>query len=195
MSYCTAGQVKTYLGITGTGDDALISTLVRRAQSIIDTYTGRTFEANTNETHYYTVGVDNVGATLYLAGDEICSISSVVTNADGTSPVTLATTDYVTIPRNKAPYHALRMLSSSDYDWDYTDDPENGIAVTGKWAYSAIPPDDIAHACVRISAFLYRQKDAQVFDVTAIPDAGVITVPQGIPADVRIMLEPYRRVV
>ena len=39
--------------------------------------------------------------------------------------------------------------------------------------------------------FKYRQKDAQVFDVTAVPDAGVITVPQGIPADVKRILRSY----
>jgi len=30
-----------------------------------------------------------------------------------------------------------------------------------------------------------------VFDTTAIPSAGIIQVPQGIPADVRMLLDPY----
>ena len=40
---------------------------------------------------------------------------------------------------------------------------------------------------------MYRQKDASVFDTTAIPDQGVIVSPQGIPRDVRLMLDPYVR--
>jgi hypothetical protein len=194
MAYCTAGEIKTYLGITGSGDDALISTLAQIAQSVIDVYTGRTFEANADATRYFEVGVDTVGDTLYL-DDDLAAITSVITNADGTSPTTLATTDYITLPRNRAPYFAIKILGSSDYVWDYSDDPENGVTVTGKWAYSTTAPDDIQHACTRLAAYFYRQKDAQVFDVTAIPDAGVITVPQGIPADVKIMLGPYRKTV
>jgi len=69
------------------------------------------------------------------------------------------------------------------------------VYISGKWSYSSSAPDDIVHACVRLSAYYFRQKDAQVFDVTAIPDAGVITMPQGIPADVKLMLEPYRRII
>ena len=44
-----------------------------------------------------------------------------------------------------------------------------------------------------MASYFYRQKDAQVFDVTATPELGTITVPAGIPADVRILLDPYRR--
>lgn len=194
MAYATTAQLKSYLGITGTGDDTLIASLLRRAQAAIDTYTGRTFEASKDETRYYTVGEDNEQETLYLDAD-LCAITSVVTSADADSPVTLSTTDYVTLPRNITPYHAIRLLASCDYSWDYADDPENGITVTGRWAYSITPPNDIIHACLRLAAFYYRQKDAQVYDVTAIPDAGVITVPQGIPADVERMLIPYRKIV
>ncbi len=66
--------------------------------------------------------------------------------------------------------------------------------MTGKWAYSTTPPDDIEHACTRLAAYMYRQKDAQTFDTTAIPDAGVILVPQGIPKDVKMILDHYKKV-
>jgi len=32
-----------------------------------------------------------------------------------------------------------------------------------------------------------------VFDVTAIPDAGVITIPQGIPATVTRIIDRYKK--
>jgi hypothetical protein len=44
-----------------------------------------------------------------------------------------------------------------------------------------------------LAAYYYQQKDAQVFDTVAIPDAGVITIPSGIPADVKLILAPYRK--
>lgn len=36
MAYCTAAQVKSYLGITTTGDDTLIGNIIPRAQAFID---------------------------------------------------------------------------------------------------------------------------------------------------------------
>ena len=47
--------------------------------------------------------------------------------------------------------------------------------MNGSFLALYIAPDDIKQACVRLTAYLYRQRDSQVFDVTAIPDAGVIT--------------------
>jgi hypothetical protein len=70
-----------------------------------------------------------------------------------------------------------------------------GVEISGKWAYSTTPPADIEHACIRLVGYYYRQKDAQVFDVTVIPEAGAITIPKGIPDDVKKILLPYRKVI
>ena len=194
MAYTTESAVRTYLGITTTGDATLLTSLIARAQAAIDTYTQRTFEhSTTGATRYFTVGEDTYGRILVL-DEDLCRIDNVVTDADGT-PTTITSTEYITSPRNIKPYTEIRLLSSTTKSWDYTEDPENGVYITGAWSYSTSAPDDIVHAAVRLSAFYYRQKDAQVFDVTAIPDAGVITMPQGLPKDVKMMLDPYRRIV
>lgn len=195
MAYTTAALLKTYLGVTGSGDDTLLTALIARAQSAIDHYTGRTFEASADTTRKFTVGVDTDGRMLYF--DEDCAaITTVKTNADdGSGGTTIASTEYVTHPRNRTPYHAIDLLSSSSNSWTYTTDPEAGITVAGKWAYSTTAPDDIVHACIRLAGYYYRQKDAGVFDTTAIPDMGVIQVPQGIPRDVQLILNPYRKAV
>lgn len=196
MAYTTSALVKSYLGITGSGDDTLIGLLIDQACTAIDTYTSRTFSASADSTRYYTVGLDTQGRDLYL-DEDLCSITSVANNADDGSGGTALTegTHYIGLPRNTTPFHVLRLLSSSDYFWQYTYNPEDGITVVGKFAYSENPPNDIIHATERLVGYYYRQKDSQVFDVTAIPDAGVITVPVGIPADVKLLLKPYRRIV
>lgn len=195
MAYTTTAAVKTYLGITGAGDDALIVILIAAAQAAIDAFCSRTFEASSNTDRSFDVRADVDGRILYL-DEDLASINTVKTNADADSPTTLTEdTDYITLPRNITPYHGLKLLGSSDYDWTYTSDPEMGIEISGKWAYSETAPADIVQACYRWSGYLYRQKDSQVFDVTAIPDAGVITIPQGIPADVKALLMPYRKVI
>jgi len=196
MAYTTAALLKSYLGVTGSADDTLIGLLITQAQEAIDNYTQRTFEASADTTRKYTVGLDTCGDTLYF-DEDICSITSIANNADDGSGGTALTqnTDYITFPRNRTPYHKIRLLSSSNYYWQYTYAPENGITVTGKFAYSTSAPVDIVHATERLVGYYYRQKDSQVFDVTAIPDAGVITIPQGIPADVKAILKPYVRMV
>jgi hypothetical protein len=65
--------------------------------------------------------------------------------------------------------------------------------VAGDWGYSTTAPADIVQATLRLAAFFYRQKDAQVFDTVASPELGVITVPKGIPVDIRLLLDPYRK--
>jgi len=195
MAYISSANLKTYLGVTGAGDDALIAILVANAQQAIDTFCQRTFESSSDSKRYFTVGVDTDGRDLHL-DEDLCSITTVKTNFDNASPDSLTDgTDFITIPRNITPYHTLRLLNSSDYSWTYTDDPELGIEVDGKWAYSTSAPADIVQACYRLAGYYYRQKDAQVFDVTAIPEAGVMTIPQGIPKDVEKILMPYRKAV
>ena len=194
MAYTTESAVRTYLGITTTGDASLLTALIARAQAAIDTYTQRKFEhSSVGVTRYFTVGKDTYKRCLFL-DEDLCSIENLITDADGT-PTTISSTEYVTYPRNIKPYTEIRLLDSSTKSFEYTNDPEMGVYITGKWSYTSSAPDDIVHATIRLASFYFRQKDAQVFDVTAIPDAGVITMPQGMPKDVKMILDPYRRIV
>lgn len=187
-TYTTAATVKTYLGISGAGDDTLLATLCVAAQAIIDAYTGRTFAAANDSTHYADAVADVDGRTLRLP-TEFAAITS-ITNGDG---VAVAAGSYVTEPRASTPYYAVTMKTSTGLTWTYTTDPENAITIVGKAAYSTSAPYDVTQAATRLAAWLFRQKDAQVFDVTAQPDMGIITVPQGLPKDVLRLLAPYRR--
>lgn len=193
MSYATTQLLRTYLDVDAAADDTLLLALIVRAQKAIESYCGRVFEASADSTRKFTVGVDTDGRWLYL-DEDLASITSVVTNADADSPTTLtANTDYITHPRNRTPYHAIEITTSSSYDWTYSDDPTSGVTVTGKWAWSTSAPNDIVHACIRLAAYYYKQKDAGVLDTTAIPEAGIIQVPQGMPRDVQMILAAYRK--
>lgn len=189
MAYTTAALVKTYLGETGSGDDTLLGTLVSAAQSWIDQYADRTFEAAADSTRYFDCLSPTVSGSRLWLDHDLASIKT-ITNGDG---VVVASGEYVTEPRNSTPYFAIDLLPSKGKSWTYSTDPQKAIAIEGKWAFSATAPAVIQQACTRLAAYLYRQKDAQVFDVTAMPEAGVITVPQGMPRDVKLILAPYVR--
>jgi len=176
MAYTTTVAVKTYLGITGSGDDTLIDGLVTYAQQIIDSYTHRMFEAGSDSTRW-----------LHL--DEDLAAITTVTNGDST---VVASTKYVTEPRNETPYYALKLKLDSDLVWTYSDANEDAISIVGKWAYSEAAPDDIVHVAIRLTAWLYQQKDAP-FERTATPSLGIVTVPADLPRDIKMLLEPYRK--
>ena len=186
--YTTNTAVKTLLGITAATDDALITTLIARAQAWIESLCDQIFEAAADSTRKFDAIRDVDGAVLYL-DYPLAAITS-ITNGDG---VVVASTEYVTEPRNRTPYHRIRLLSSKNKYWTYTTDPEDAIVIVGKWAFATAAPYDIVQATERLAAYMYRQKDSQVFDVTADAETGAVTIPKGMPPDVKQILMPYRR--
>ncbi len=187
MAYATVAELKTYLGISGSGDDALLSDLLDRATAFIESYTGKSFTAST-ETRYFDYSyIDDDDRLLIL--DEWLLSAATVKDADGN---TISSDDYVLLPRNGDRYHSIRLKSAEV--WGCTSDEDASVSVAGEWGWSSEPPDDIKHVCIRLAGYYYRQRDAQVFDVTAQPDTGTITIPQGLPADVRRVLDRYREV-
>ena len=186
MAYTTTGAVKRYLGILESTDDELLRELIAAAQQTIDNHCRRTFEASADTTRYFDYSPEYVdGYDLYLDAD-LCAITT-VTNGDS---VAVASNEYTTVPRNTTPYHIIRILSDADVYWTYDDEWMDAISITGRWSYSTTAPDDIEQACKRLASFFYKQRDQQMFDVTAI-EAGVVVSPVGIPADVRRILAPY----
>lgn len=187
--YCTIADLKAYTGITGTTDDLLLYDCIQRAQALIERKTGRVFEVTVSTTHYFDALAEVCGSTLWF-DDDCCSITT-VTNGDADSTV-ITSAYYTTKPVNSTPYYAITLKGSSGYSWQYVDDPENAIQVSGKWGYSATPPEDIVQACVRLAAYLYRQKDQQVIE-SMVTEQGIITVQPGLPKDIEELLRPYKR--
>lgn len=188
MAYASTSDLKAYLGISSTADDTLLGALLTRAQKVIEVETGRVFEASSDSTHYFDAVADVSDMRLWLDGD-LASITAVL-NGDGT---TVASTEYVTEPRNAAPYYALHIKGSAGKSWTYDDDPQNAITVAGKWAYSASAPADIVHATIRLASWLYRQKDSGMDGDRVLSADGVLIMPASIPADVQAILKPYKR--
>ncbi len=186
--YASLSDLTTYLGIDeSTADDALLSQLLARAQAAIDNYTRRTFEAAVDATRWHTS--DSIWANALHFDGDLCAITSIV-NGDG---ATVDAGEYYTLPRNRTPYYASELYRDSTLAW--VDGGRSGgqIAVTGKWAYSVTAPADVLQACVRLAAWMYRQKDNTGTDQAMIVGDATI-LPARIPSDVQQMLAPYRRV-
>lgn len=190
MAYCTATECKTYLGITTATDDALLATLIAAAQAYIDAKLGFSFEASADTEHTFDAVADVDGYALTF--DAWCCDIASVTNGDGT---TVTSSQYVTEPRNSTPFYAIRLKSSASVSWTYSTDPEDAITVDGKWGWSETAGDDIRQACIRLVAWLYRQKDTSAdADRPLLTGDGNIIMPSAFPADVMTYLRPYRRI-
>ena len=152
MAYATTTQVKTYLGLTVSSDDTLLGTLLLAAQKTIETHCGRVFEADTATVRYFTLAdLDRDSGVLWLGGD-LCTLTA-VTNGDGT---TVATGDVQTMPINTPPWYALRINPAVGV-FTSGQNTADRIAITGKWAYSASAPADIAQATIRPSKGEWRR--------------------------------------
>lgn len=185
MAYTTKALVKAYLGISADTDDDLIDALIARAQAIIDNYTGRKFEAAT-ATKYFTVA-DIEGRYLYLHRYDLLTVTA-LTNGDGS---VIAAENYRLEPHNESPKWAIRL--DKDTSWEWTDS-DSEISIAGTWGMFATAPDDIAHAAIRLTSFLYRQKDnSQDVERPIITGSGVTIMPTSIPKDVTAILNKYRR--
>lgn len=194
MAYTTIAQVINYLGVDEEGDHVLLANLISRAQEAIDSYTGRTFEAET-QTRYFEIEDLADNRFILLMDRDLLTITT-LTNGDSSGTAIPNTEYWLTDASGRrlpeGPYHAIRLKIDSTYSWEF--DTDYQVSVAGTWGYSTTAPADIAHACIRLTGYYYAQKDAQVYDTTVIPDAGVMTLPVGVPRDIQMVLNPYCRI-
>ncbi len=190
MAYASPDALKQWLGIasTTTADDALLGNLLERVSARIDRHCGRRFSAVT-DTRYYEE--EAVRGDVLWVGEDLLTVTP-LTNGDDSATV-IPSTEYWLVDRNEGPpYWGIRLYADSNYAWEV--DTDKWITVLGTWGYAADPPADIVQACIEWAAYAYRQKDS-TGDVVVVPEAGMITVPEGMPKTVKLALEPYVRIV
>lgn len=186
MAYLGTTELKLYLGIgtATTTDDALLASLISAARGAVDAYCRRTFEATVQTRTYGMYDARVMGQKLYLDYD----LQSVTQLVNG-NEATIGGTGYWLGPQNYAPYGMIRLKTSFVWVWN----TDGMISVTGTWGCATTAPDDIVQATKRLAGYFYRGKDSQTWDVTAFTEAGQLTIPKGLPADVEQLLRPYRR--
>jgi len=141
-SYSDLTILKARIGITGTGDDTQLRLLMEAASRAIDKYCHRWFYA-LSATRYY----PGAGRELFLAEDDILSITTLKTDedGDGTFENTLATTDYFLYPLNGYPKIWLEINPNGNYG-GFGAGSKKGVEIIGLFGYgdgeSATPYTD-----------------------------------------------------
>ena len=185
MAYTTLADLKAYLDISVTTDDTLLTAIIPRAQAIIDAHTGRTFEASTTTKYFHLEDIE--GQELWLGSYDLLTVTT-LTNGNGTI---IDAANYRLEPRNFTPKFLIKLDSA--YSWEFTDG-DSEISVAGTWGYTTAAPSDIVQACIRLAAFIYRQKGSNSdLDRPLVTGDGVTIMPSALPQDVMKMIDHYRR--
>lgn len=175
------------------GDDAILASLITSAIAYIEgpEGAGRRFQTSADTTRRFDAirDVDTNHRRLWL-DEDLCQITS-ITNGDGQL---VSASDYVTDPRNEAPYYAITLKLGASTVWTYDDSPEDAIAIVGRWGYALTPPADIAQACLDLVVYEYRRRSQSGSDDRPITTAsGMVITPSSVPRMVRTVVEHYRR--
>jgi len=128
-SYCSLSDLKAYLNITASTDDALLQSMLDAATSRIDAQCARTFQAASDTTRYFDPTRDLIDDELMLDYD----LSYLTSLSNGGEVV--ASTYLYHNPRNATPYYALGLKSTAPYSWTSAAEIENSIGIVGRWAY------------------------------------------------------------
>ena len=192
MAYIELEDLRGELDIEGSADNPLLQQAIQAAQAYIESQTNRVFEAATDTRYYSREALDEHDSAILHLVDDLYSVTT-LTNGDSSGTV-IAATDYWLLNRNYGPpYHAIQLKTNIDDYWQW--DTDCWVSIAGSWGYSTSAPYDIRRACTVLAAYLYRQKDAQMFETTAIVESGAIAIPQGIPATVDRILARYKRYI
>lgn len=194
-TYCTLGELKAYLAISGATHDQALEDAIASASRTIDQCTGRRFYADTSATAriYYPdslwlCDVDDISTTTSLA---------IATDAgnDGTYETTWATTDYQLEPINGVqdgesgwPYWRIRAVAGRTFPCVYRDE-RAPVQVTAKWGWPSVPVG-VRQACKMLGAEIHKLADAP-FGVAGFDSYGVVRVREN--PRIAKLLNPYTK--
>jgi uncharacterized phiE125 gp8 family phage protein len=153
MAYPTITDVKAWLNISGSGEDAQLTILLNGIIKYIELATGRVFVAasatRTFPIAYPYIDVRHTRRVLTLHED-LYSVSS-ITNGDG---VVIAVTEYDLLGL-AAPYYQIRIRPEAGKIF-VASSVGAGVAVAGTWGATSDVPADILQIIMELTVYRYR---------------------------------------
>lgn len=194
--YLTAAELKTYLRITGSEDDALIASCVTAASRAVDHACGRQFGklAAAAARLYSAEGleIDGRGAVEI---DDLMTTTNLAVTMDGTT-ITNGT-DFDLWPRNAAadvkPWtHLLLRTGEVGVTIGAWSSRPGHISVTAIFGWTAVPALVVTATQMQAARF-YARRNA-TFGIAGSPDQGSeLRLLERLDPDVAVALKPLRR--
>jgi hypothetical protein len=197
--YATLAEIKSFLSISDSVDDTLLENMVEAASRSIDRIANRRFYADTSAS----ARSYRVNSPVVLYTDDISGTTGLLVkldeDGDGTFETTLTIdTDFIMDPLTAAalgrPFTQVTIVSNTKsfpiFPGLFQNGLRPGVQVTAKWGWPSVP-DDIAQACLILTADLYKRKDSPG-GVLGLGDLGAIRMtPLG--RDVTAMVRSHRK--
>jgi len=179
QSYVALSELKTWLGVTGSAQDTNLTTAIKAASSSIADYCGRQFDIDSS----VVTRVYDCEFMDYVEVDDIATVTGLIVKtleADGTVNETLTlNTDYYLSPYNSdktdpaKPFTKIIMAIEKAGKLLPTQHRQ-GLSVTAKFGFSAIP-DTIYQAALIQSARFWQRKNSPM-GFSGNPETGNATV-------------------
>jgi predicted transglutaminase-like cysteine proteinase len=175
----TLVAVKAKLRVTGTGDDAMLGTMITQASQFIQAWLNRTFASAS-----YTETRDGTGTqTMMFANYPVTAVASLTVDDLAVPPASNTTnTGYR--------FTAHRLHLNNDV---FTRGFGN-MTVTYTAGYTSTPPE-IDGACADFVAYKYRELERIGHSSKSIQSETVAFITADMPAGVKTILNNYRNVV
>jgi hypothetical protein len=197
--YITLAQLKTYLGLSGSGQDTNLENAVEAASREIDAYCGRFFYQTSSDTKYFTPI-----NPLYLDVPDISTPSGLAvlidTSDDGTHDTTLTiNTDFYTKPLDAGndvqgvQYQPITNISILDTRSSERFDTTivKQVKITAQWGWSAVP-QAIEQATFLQATRLFKRKDSP-FSVYGNPETGTGELFNKFDPDALKLIRAYQK--
>lgn len=196
----TLADVKAFLQITTTVQDAPITALISPASKAIMKWCEREFApANTVTTRTFVARRANAELLVDVNPYDLQSVSAVSIDSDQTNPYVLSTDEWRLRPKPALDgvYQFVRLFpfgtSTGRVLWRNRE-----VNVTGTWGFPAVPPD-VAQAAI-LTIAIWRRQDVGAFGPSLLVDdqqsatAPIFPAAPGqIPPGVRKLLMPWKR--
>jgi hypothetical protein len=199
--YISAADLKSYIGLTGSGQDTNISNSITAASRQIDRICNRRFWQDSSVQVKTFTPISNI----YLEVPDISTTTGLIvkldTTDDGSYDKTLTiNTDFIVMPTNPTllgtgsgehePYNEIRILNTRSSE---RFDPSiiNNVQVTAKYGFAVVP--EAVEQATRIQALrLFKRKDTP-FNVFGNDETGTIELFNKFDPDALALLKDYRR--
>jgi len=195
-SYATTEDLANFVRIGDSVDDVQLGLALDTASRAIDQAASRQFGLVASPAaRYYTARWDARLGQWYADIDDLMTVTGLVVAFDETEDQTYAgtITAYHLQPVNAAadgrPWTQLYVRATSSVQPTCLRD---GLKVTARWGWSAIPPA-IEQACLLQASRLLARRDSP-FGVAGSPEVGSeVRLLARLDADVAVAVRPYRR--
>ena len=176
---CVLADVKAYLGLTSSTDDAVLSTLISAESAFIQSYLDRVLQISP-----YTDQFSGTGRNRHHLYNYPCTAVTSVTVNGTAIPLTTSPTvaGYMMID------DSVVLIGGYQYsrgDWNCIISYTAGIAT----------PLDIAHACIELVAMRYRERDRIAISSKGLAGETTSYVTKSMPDHVKDILKPYKKVI